>query len=220
MNEQVITGILTNRGLEVNMQQLLNKYNKEGVKKIQNKFIIRYKSPIGTFYISKLLYFIHDGIIIFPRFLGFKLLKLNIVNQLINTIENGINIEMKYIGQSNENQRNIIKYIMENIYTDRNLQQGKCGLTLKLQAGCHAKDTKILMYDGSLKNVQDITTNDLLMGDDSEPRKIINLVRGKGQMYEITNKKGESYVVNDDHILCLKYTNKNAIRYSIKYNVI
>ena len=216
MNTQIITGILTNRGLEVNMEELLNKYNKEGVKKIQNKFIIRYKSPIGTFYISKLLYFIHDGVIIFPRFLGFKLLKLNIINKLINTIENGINIEMKYIGKSNENQINIINYIMENIYTNNNLQQGKCGLTLKLQAGCHAKDTKILMYDGSLKNVQDITTNDLLMGDDSTPRKIINLVRGKGQMYEITNKKGESYIVNDDHILCLKYTNKNVIRYSMK----
>lgn len=135
MNNQIITAILTNRGLEVNMQCLLHKYNKEGVKKIQNKFIIRYKSPIGTFYISKLLYFIHDGIIIFPRFLGFKLLKLNIINKIINQIENGDSIEMKYIGQSNQNQQNIIKYIMENIYTNKYLLQGRCGLTLKVLAG-------------------------------------------------------------------------------------
>lgn len=216
MENKSITGILTQRGLEVNLNKLLLKYSKEGVKKIQNKFVIRYKSPIGTYYITKLLYFIHNEHIIFPRFLGFKLRKLNIISDITNNIHTGIDIVLNYIGKSNENQQNIISHIIQNIYTKNNLLLGKCGLTLKLQAGCHAKDTKILMYDGSLKNVQDITTNDLLMGDDSTPRNIINLIRGNGQMYEITNTKGESYIVNDNHILCLKYCNKNTIRYNMK----
>ncbi len=216
MNNSKIEGILTNRGLEINLDDLISKYNHDGLKKIQNKFIIRYKSPIGTYYITKLLYFKHDKYIIFPRFLGFKLLKLKIIDNITNKIKSGNIINMNYIGESNTNQLNIINYIFENIYTKNNAKNGKAGLTLQLQAGCHAKDTKILMYDGSLKNVQDITTNDLLMGDDSTPRKIINLVRGKGQMYEITNKNQESYIVNDEHILCLKYTNKNTIKYSTK----
>ena len=130
-----IIGILTNRGLEVSIHDLLHKYNKDGLKKIKNKFIIKYKSPIGSYFISKPLYFIHDKIIIFPRFLGFILVKLNIINKIINTIENGEYIIMKYIGQSNQNQTNIINYIMSNIYTQSNLEHGKCGVTLKVLAG-------------------------------------------------------------------------------------
>lgn len=130
-----INGILTPRGLEVKLEELINKYKKEGLKKIQNKFIVRYKSPIGNYFISKPLYFIHDGNIIFPRFLGFSLCKLNIINKIINTIKNGESIKMEYIGQSNENQNNIIKYILNNIYTLNNLEHGKCGLTLKVLPG-------------------------------------------------------------------------------------
>jgi superfamily II DNA or RNA helicase len=135
MENKSITGILTQRGLEVNLNQLLLKYSKEGVKKIQNKFIIRYKSPIGTYYITKLLYFIHNEHIIFPRFLGFKLCKLHIISNIKNNIHAGIDIVLNYIGKSNENQQNIISHIMQNIYTKNNLLFGKCGLTLKVLAG-------------------------------------------------------------------------------------
>lgn len=135
MDNKSITGILTQRGLEINVKQLLLKYSKEGVKKIQNKFIIRYKSPIGTYYITKLLYFIHNDYIIFPRFLGFKLQKLKIISNIQNNIHDGIDIKLNYIGKSNENQQNIINYIIENIYTKNNLLLGKCGLTLKVLAG-------------------------------------------------------------------------------------
>lgn len=71
---------------------------------------------------------------------------------------------------------------------------------------CHAKDTKIMLYDGSVKNVQDIKVGDLLMGDDSTPRKILSLARGVDNMYEIIPIKGDSYIVNEPHILCLKVT--------------
>ena len=37
--------------------------------------------------------------------------------------------------------------------------------------GCHGKGTKILMYDGSVKNVEDIVIGDLLIGEYSEPVK-------------------------------------------------
>jgi hypothetical protein len=69
---------------------------------------------------------------------------------------------------------------------------------------CHAKNTPILMHDGSLKMAQDIIIGDLLMGDDSTPRKVLDLGRGKDIMYEIKPIKGESFTVNSEHILCLK----------------
>ena len=69
---------------------------------------------------------------------------------------------------------------------------------------CHAKDTQIILFDGTIKNVQDIKVGDLLMGDDSTPRKVLSLARGVDKMYEIIPKKGDKYIVNEPHILCLK----------------
>jgi hypothetical protein len=70
---------------------------------------------------------------------------------------------------------------------------------------CHAKDTPILMYDGSIKMVQDIEIGDLLMGDDSTPRRVLSLAQGEDEMYDIIPTKGDKYTVNSEHILVLKY---------------
>jgi hypothetical protein len=69
---------------------------------------------------------------------------------------------------------------------------------------CHGKDTPILMYDGTIKLVQDIKVGDLLMGDDSKPRTVLSLARGKDKMYDIVPTCGEKYTVNQEHILCLR----------------
>ena len=42
---------------------------------------------------------------------------------------------------------------------------------------CHGKGTKILMYDGTIKNVEDIKKGDQLMGDDSTPRIVLSLAQ-------------------------------------------
>jgi hypothetical protein len=69
---------------------------------------------------------------------------------------------------------------------------------------CHAKDTPIIMYDGSIKMVQDIAVGDILMGDDSTPRHVLTLGRGTSDMYKVIDMdNNESYTVNADHILCL-----------------
>ncbi|MFA5406724.1 MAG: Hint domain-containing homing endonuclease [Candidatus Nanoarchaeia archaeon] len=69
---------------------------------------------------------------------------------------------------------------------------------------CHGKGTKIIMYDGSIKNVEDIKEGDYLMGDNSSPRRVLSIVKGKGNLYKVNQNKGDSYVVNEDHILSLK----------------
>jgi uncharacterized protein YlzI (FlbEa/FlbD family) len=71
---------------------------------------------------------------------------------------------------------------------------------------CHGKGTGILMYDGSIKKVENIRINDNVMGIDSTPRKVLNVVSGKEQMYKIIPTKGESFIVNENHILSLKKT--------------
>jgi P4 family phage/plasmid primase-like protien len=78
-------------------------------------------------------------------------------------------------------------------------------------SGCHALDTDILMYDGTIKKVQDIIVGEKIMGDDSSPRNVLELKRGFSDMYDFSTVKGEKFTVNGDHILCLKEINDNNI---------
>ena len=76
---------------------------------------------------------------------------------------------------------------------------------------CQKIDTPILMYDGTIKPVQDIVSGELLMGPDSKPRKVLGTNTGRSEMYEVTPAKGDSYTVNDEHILSLKKTGTDEI---------
>lgn len=69
---------------------------------------------------------------------------------------------------------------------------------------CHGKGTRVLMFSGELKNVEDIEVGDQLMGDDSTPRNVLALGRGTDKMYNIipTDKHG-SYTANSAHLVCL-----------------
>ena len=69
---------------------------------------------------------------------------------------------------------------------------------------CLGKGTKVLMFDGSLRKVEDIRTGDLLMGADSTPRKVLSTAFGIEQMYWIRQNKAIDYRVNESHILSLK----------------
>jgi replicative DNA helicase len=69
---------------------------------------------------------------------------------------------------------------------------------------CLGKGTNVVMFDGSLKAVEDIQVGELLMGDDSTPRKVLSLARGREEMYWVRQNKGIDYRVNKSHILSLK----------------
>jgi len=69
---------------------------------------------------------------------------------------------------------------------------------------CLGINTPILMFDGSIKMVQDIRIGDVLMGDDSTPRNVLTLARGREKMYKISASDDEQYTVNESHILSLK----------------
>ena len=71
---------------------------------------------------------------------------------------------------------------------------------------CLAKGTGVLMFDGSISPVEQVKPGDILMGPDSTHRRVLTIARGREMMYRVTPTKGDSYVVNESHILSLKRT--------------
>jgi hypothetical protein len=72
---------------------------------------------------------------------------------------------------------------------------------------CLAPDTPVMLFDKSVKLVQDITTDDKLMGDDFRPRDVFSICQGEDEMYEIEQSQAMNYTVNSAHILTLgRYT--------------
>jgi hypothetical protein len=89
---------------------------------------------------------------------------------------------------------------------------------------CHLKGTPIMMFDGTIELVENIKVGDLLMGDDSTPRTVTSLAKGRDKMYDIISVKGEKYTVNEEHILCLRALgfpklNYNNYKSNTNYNV-
>ena len=83
----------------------------------------------------------------------------------------------------------------------KKLIETKNHLSIQATAGCLAPGTLILMYNGSLKKVEDIIVGDEVMGSDSSPRCVLNTTHGESKMYKINPIKGESWICNDEHIL-------------------
>lgn len=86
------------------------------------------------------------------------------------------------------------------------VEHGVGNALIRARAGsgkCLGYDTDVLMYDGTIKKVQDIKVGDLLMGDDSKPRKVLSTNVGYGRLKKIVPKKGNPWICNDEHILTL-----------------
>lgn len=73
--------------------------------------------------------------------------------------------------------------------------------------GCFAKGTMIRLFNGETKPVEEITTDDQVMGDDGMVRDIISLVTGEEEMFTFSFSNGLKRTFNKSHILnlvCLK----------------
>ena len=91
--------------------------------------------------------------------------------------------------------------------------QGGSKIVVIGKPGCFIKGTKVLMFNGETKNVEDIDVGEMIMGDDSISRKVLQLCRGYSKMYKIShrNSMGEPYIVNDKHKLVLKNIIDNSV---------
>lgn len=70
---------------------------------------------------------------------------------------------------------------------------------------CFAKNTPILMWDGTTKMSQDIQVGDKLVGDDKTVREVLSLTKGETKMFEIQQQNASNYIVTENHILSLLF---------------
>lgn len=84
---------------------------------------------------------------------------------------------------------------------------------------CLGFNTPILMFDGSIKVVQDVIVGDLLIGPDSQPRKVLSLARGRENLWRVHQRKGEDYTVNESHILSFMKPRKDGVREILNISV-
>ena len=142
-----------------------------------------------------------------PRYFGYKKFGSCDIK-----IEDGQDIDLSFNGSLRDYQENIvnkfIKHITKNTFIGGGLIDVPCGF-----GKCHSKNTPIIMYDGSIKMVQDVKVGDQLMGDDSTPRNVLSLARGRETMYDIIPNKGDKYTVNESHILSLKCSVNHSKKY-------
>jgi len=76
---------------------------------------------------------------------------------------------------------------------------------------CVAPETPILMWDMSVKRADEIKIGDVIIGDDGNPRNVLNICNGYSEMYEVSQLNGDTYIVNSNHILTLKFSGHKSI---------
>lgn len=82
---------------------------------------------------------------------------------------------------------------------------------------CLHPTTKIIMYDGSIKEVKDIRVGDKLLGDDNKPRNVLECNTGQSKMFKVIPNKGEPWICNINHTLCVVSSSKNSLGPAHKY---
>jgi superfamily II DNA or RNA helicase len=146
-----------------------------------------------------------------PRFYGIERYGLPERNE----IDDGEDISVSFPMKLRDYQENIVDIYKKHISQPNGTNCGGGILEVFCGSGkCVGLNTPIMQCDGTIKMVQDIVVGDLLMGDDSTPRKVLTLARGREQMYRVVPNKGDSYVVNESHILSLKCSSNYNKKYT------
>lgn len=101
------------------------------------------------------------------------------------------------------------KLLTSSNYDDKEerMTSGKNGAGSK----CIGQDVIVPLFSGKNIKAKDVKMDDILIGDDGLPRKINNIIKGRGKMYEVSQSLGESYIVNEDHILTLHMPDHKVI---------
>ena len=147
-----------------------------------------------------------------PRFYGLEV--YGEADEML--IEDGKKINLTFKGELRPKQKPVVEKYMKHIKTNHS------GL-LALHTGfgkCLKKGTSIMLSNGKIKKVENIKVGDKLMGDDSTPRTVLSLARGREMMYDIIPTKGEKYTVNESHILSLRCGYSNGNKNYIKDKII
>lgn len=169
--------------------KIANEWNKfsENIQKTKRRRIIRNTNERHSDYVK--LSSILDELYDIKNMVGLKELKKSIVDQILFFIQDLNSNEMMHTA----------------LIGDPGV--GKC---------C-AYNTPVIMCDGTLKMVQDVKQGEQLMGDDGNPRNVLNVVQGFEKMYKVKQQRGDDYIVNKYHILTLT-CDMNMIINNKEYN--
>lgn len=117
--------------------------------------------------------------------------------------------KMGYIDMESGTQRGTLNEVIGvSSKDDESKLRGKRAAFIGVEEfGCHIKGTEVLMYDGSIKKVENILIGDYLMGDDNTPRIVEKLYNGEDQLYKITLSNGDYQIVNSHHPIYFKKYN-------------
>ena len=144
-----------------------------------------------------------------PRFYGIERYGFPVLGKEID-LSKVATIDCTFDKPLRDYQEEIVDTFVSHIH--KNPKHHSSGGIIQVRCGggkCISKDTLIIMFDGTTKMVQDIVVGDQIMGDDSTPRNVLTLARGRETMYKVW-QGGEGYTVNESHILSLK-TQKNDV---------
>ena len=123
----------------------------------------------------------------------------------VNTLNEGKDIDCKFVLSLREEQ----KIPAEKTLVAYNKYGGGI-LSLPCALGkCFGYNTKIKLFNGQIRFVQDIEYGDVLMGDDNKARNVLSVTKGYDDMYDIYQELGNTYTVNSAHILSLIDINTN-----------
>lgn len=84
---------------------------------------------------------------------------------------------------------------------------------------CLGEGTPIIYYDGTIKSSEDVCVGDILMGDDSTPRRVLAISKGVGPLFRVNQKYGDSFVVNKHHQLSVIKMARNRKKQWTRRNI-
>lgn len=78
-----------------------------------------------------------------------------------------------------------------------------CASPIHKTEGCFDKHTIIPLINGVNKCAHEIDIGDQLIGDDLQPRTVLQTFSGRDMMYQVSQEHGDPYVVNSKHNLVM-----------------
>lgn len=161
---------------------------------------------VVTAYEKKYLSGANQILDMFKKYIDFQALNTEWPSKkLVNSTQN-LQWKMGYKDLDTEAERGTLNSVIGiTSKDDESKLRGSRGVLYLIEEfGCHIKGTKVLMFDGSTKNVEDVVEGDVLMGDDNTPRVVQELYSGTDQLYKITLSNGDYQIVNSHHPVYFK----------------
>lgn len=101
-------------------------------------------------------------------------------------------------------------------YMDDPEYNGGSKIVVVGKPGCFTPGTKVMMFDGTFRNIEDVKIGEQVMGDDSTARTVLELCHNYDDMFEIVPESGEPYTVNKQHKLVLYSSDQDILEITVE----